>query len=232
MAKNVAGESAGDDPIEGPAHDQEGRGFLGLIETHAVPEERAPQSPRLRADAARNRERVLAAAEELFATNDARDVTMEDIAQAAGVGRATLYRRFATPAAVALALLDEHERRLQQDILRGGPPLGPGAPPAERLAAFYAAMVDLLERHLHLALGAETGSARFRTGAYGFWRVHVRTLLADTQTDQSDATVDLLLAPLAPELYQYQRYERGIEHEQITAALTSLARKMLRVPSQ
>jgi AcrR family transcriptional regulator len=186
----------------------------------------------LRADAARNRERVLAAAEQVFARTDARQVTMEDIARAAGVGRATLYRRFPTPAAVAVALLDEHERRLQERILRGEPPLGPGAPAADRLAAFYAAMVELLEGHLHLALGAETGSARFRTGAYGFWRLHVRTLLlqresagreAEVDAIDVDATVDLLLAPLAPELYQYQRYELGLSRERITASLEALA---------
>lgn len=182
---------------------------------------------RLRADAARNRKRVLAAAERLFATTDAGEVTMEDIAQAAGVGRATLYRRFATPAAVALALLDEHERRLQGDILRGPPPLGPGASPAERLAAFYAAMVDLLERHLHLALGGETGRARFRTGAYGFWRLHVRTLLTANQVGEIEAMVDLLLAPLAPELYQFQRHELGISQAQVTASLSTLAERLL-----
>lgn len=183
---------------------------------------------RLRADAARNRERVLEAAERLFADGDAQQVTMEDIARAAGVGRATLYRRFPSPAAVALALLDEHERRLQADIIRGAPPLGPGAPPAERLAAFYAAMVDLLERHLHLALGAETGSARFSTGAYGFWRLHVRTLLDGSDVEAVDAAVDQLLAPLAPELYQFQRYELGLTQGQIAASLSHLAGRVLR----
>lgn len=182
---------------------------------------------RLRADAARNRERVLAAAERLFATTGTGQVTMEEIARAAGVGRATLYRRYPSPAAVALALLDEHERRLQERIIRGEPPLGPGAPPAERLAAFYVAMVDLLERHLHLALGAETGSARFRTGAYGFWRLHVRTLLAGSRLDEIDATVDVLLAPLAPELYQFQRHELGLSQVRITAALDAHARRLL-----
>jgi DNA-binding LacI/PurR family transcriptional regulator len=32
----------------------------------------------------------------------------------------------------------------------------------------------LLDRHLHLALGAEVGGSRFAVGAYGFWRAHVR----------------------------------------------------------
>jgi AcrR family transcriptional regulator len=185
-----------------------------------------PGAPHLRADAARNRQRVLDAAERLFAVADARHVTMEAIAQAAGVGRATLYRRFPTPAAVATELLDEHERRLQEAILRGDPPLGPGAPPADRLAAFYEAMVDLLERHLHLALGAETGSARFGTGAYQFWRAHVRYLLREAEIEEIDATVDILLAPLAPELFQFQRHQLGIGQEQITSSLTLLARRV------
>jgi len=40
-----------------------------------------------RADAARNRAQILAAADELFARSDPADVTMERIAQAVGVGQ-------------------------------------------------------------------------------------------------------------------------------------------------
>src|SRR4029453_15216480 len=132
-----------------------------------LPDPRPSLERRERGDAARNRRRVLAAAEELFAARGAGEVTMEDIARAAGVGKGTLYRRFPDRASIAVALLDEHERALQEQLLRGPPPLGPGAPPAERLAAFYAAMVELLERHLHLVLGAETGSRRVATGGHG-----------------------------------------------------------------
>ena len=65
------------------------------------------------------------------------------------------------PAEVAVALLDEHERRLQEQLLRGDPPLGPGAPPVQRLTAFYAATVELLEElgvvsHTHLGHGSPT----------------------------------------------------------------------------
>ena len=177
-----------------------------------------------RADAARNRQRVLTAAEHLFAQPGT--VTMEDIARAAGVGRATLYRRFPDPASIALALLDDHERGLQEALMAGPPPLGPGAPSAERLAAFYAAMIDLLDRHLHLALHGETGPARFTTGAYGFWRAHIRALLVSAAVSKPDALVDILLAPLAPELYQFQR-ARGLTPLQIKAALTVLAERTL-----
>lgn len=52
-----------------------------------------PSAPVLRADAERNRERILAAAREVFAERGL-DAPLEVIAQRAGVGQATLYRRF------------------------------------------------------------------------------------------------------------------------------------------
>ncbi|MBD0712166.1 MULTISPECIES: TetR/AcrR family transcriptional regulator [unclassified Streptomyces] len=187
-----------------------------------------PVSPRRRADAERNRAQILAAAERLFADGeDPRAVTMDKIAKAAGVGRATLYRSFPDPPSVAVALLDEHERRLQGQLIYGPPPLGPGAPAGERLAAFYLAMLDLLERHLPLALGAETGPARFRTGAYGFWRVHVRTLLVDHGVRDPDPLIDIALSPLAPELFHFQRRELGLSAERVGRSLTGFARQLL-----
>ncbi|MFE3222081.1 TetR/AcrR family transcriptional regulator [Nocardia sp. NPDC059228] len=191
---------------------------LPLINDRSAPAERA--------DAARNRAKVLAAAAELFAGSDPRTVTMDDIAKAAGVGRGTLYRRYPDVGSIAVALLDEHERALQEQLLRGEPPLGPGAPPAERLAAFYAAMVELLDTHAHLVLGAETGGARFRTGAYQFWAVHVRTLLTEAGVAEPDSLVDPLLAPLAAEVYRHQR-ERGLGSGQIAAGLAKLAHGVL-----
>ncbi|MDN3240005.1 TetR/AcrR family transcriptional regulator [Glycomyces tritici] len=175
-----------------------------------------------RADAARNRTKVLAAAADLFAAKDPRAVTMDDIAKAAGVGRGTLYRRYPDVASIAVALLDEHEAALQHDLMSGPPPLGPGAPPAERLAAFYAAMADLLEAHGNLALATEVGGRRFEIGAYGFWRAHVLSLLRAANVPAPEALADTLLAPLAPEVFTYQRAQ-GLSLAQIKAALDRLA---------
>jgi AcrR family transcriptional regulator len=182
---------------------------------------------RERSDAARNRAKILAAADELFAARGAADVTMEDIAKAAGVGRATLYRRYPDRSAIAVALLDEHERELQERLLSGPPPLGPGAPPAKRLAAFYAAMIKLLERHAHLVLGTEVGHSRFTTGAYRLWRTHVRLLADEAGTKDPEALADLLLAPLAPEVFLHQTGELGLSPERITDALGDQARRAL-----
>jgi AcrR family transcriptional regulator len=185
------------------------------------------QARRERADAARNRTRVLAAAEELFAQRDGRGVTMEQLAAAAGVGKATLYRRYPDVASVAFALLGEHERVIQDRLLHGPPPLGPGAPPAERLAAFYRAMIELLERHGHLALAAEAGARRYHTGAYRAWQLHVGALLAEAGLGEHPTLVDALLAPLASDLFTHQRAS-GRSADDIAADLATLARRALR----
>ncbi|MDJ0342341.1 helix-turn-helix domain-containing protein [Streptomyces sp. H10-C2] len=52
------------------------------------------RSPRLRADASRNRERIVAAAREAFVEHGA-EVPLDEVARRAGVGNATLYRNFA-----------------------------------------------------------------------------------------------------------------------------------------
>ena len=100
-------------------------------------------------------------------------------------------------------MLDEQERALQQAILTGPAPLGPGrsasrAPSyAARLRAFVDAYLDYALAHLDLIRVSETGSpgARYRIGAYRFWHRHVSLLLSH-QADP-DALAHALLAQLA-----------------------------------
>src|SRR5690242_16928973 len=108
--------------------------------------------PRERADAARNRAAVLAAAASLFAEHGVQAVSMDMVAAAAGVGKGTLFRRFGDKAGLAVALLDDQERALQEAILFGPAPLGPNgaATPAERLQSFVDAYLDYLLAHLAL----------------------------------------------------------------------------------
>src|ERR1700738_3598395 len=94
-----------------------------------------PASPPVeRGDAARNRVLVLDAARRLVAERGADAVTMDDIAAAAGVSKGTVFRRFGSRAGLMMVLLDEGERASQQAFLFGPPPLGPDAPPLDRLA--------------------------------------------------------------------------------------------------
>ncbi|WP_431909955.1 TetR/AcrR family transcriptional regulator [Nonomuraea jabiensis] len=155
-----------------------------------------------RADAARNREKVLAAAARLFAEKGVEAVSMDAVAAAAGVGKGTLFRRFGDKSGLAVALLDARERDLQQRILSGPPPLGPGAPASERLAAFVAAYLDYLFAHLDLVRMSETASpgARYRIGAYRFWHRHVAILLAESRPGcDADPLSHALLAAMGAE---------------------------------
>lgn len=61
----------------------------------------------LRADARRNREKILESARDGFACRGL-DVQMEEIARRAGVGVGTLYRHFPTKTALVTALADAH----------------------------------------------------------------------------------------------------------------------------
>src|SRR5918998_52112 len=82
--------------------------------TQYTPTAQAP----LRADARRNRERVLAAAREHFSENGI-DVHMEQIARGAGVGVGTVYRHFPAKEDLLQALADERFARFAE-LTRAG----------------------------------------------------------------------------------------------------------------
>ena len=161
-----------------------------------------------RADARRNRLKILDAAERLFAANGIANVSMDAVAKAAGVGKGTLFRRFGDRAGLAVALLDERERELQERILHGPAPLGPSASPRNRLLAFLAAYADFLEAHGDVVLESETAvaGARYRVGVYHFWHRHVTVLLEQAAPDvDAEYQAHALLAPLAADLYHALR---------------------------
>ncbi|WP_158889312.1 TetR/AcrR family transcriptional regulator [Amycolatopsis anabasis] len=156
--------------------------------------------PRERADAARNRERIVQAAERLFAEHGVGAVSMDQIAAEAGVGKGTLFRRFGDKAGLAAELLGARESELQEAVLRGAPPLGPGAPAGDRLLAFLTTYADFLDANLDLVHMSETASAgaRYRVGAYAFWHRHTELLVHEARPElDADFFAHMLLAPLA-----------------------------------
>ncbi|WP_350275499.1 helix-turn-helix domain-containing protein [Kribbella sp. HUAS MG21] len=78
--------------------------------------DRLPQ--KLRADAEDNRERILASARTLFA-DQGLGVPMREIARHAGVGPATLYRRYPTKQALATAAFAEQVRACEEIVEEG-----------------------------------------------------------------------------------------------------------------
>ncbi len=205
-------------------HDDPGRSAAGgpELDSPVVELPVAGQPPTERADAARNRRRVLDAANRLMAVRGPEAVTMDDLAAASGVGKGTLYRRFGDRQGLLLAMLNDAERELQDELLRGEPPLGPGAPPKERMLAFLAALVELLEQRGEIVRASETSSpgARIAGGAYSAWHYHLAGLLAELRTrDDPPALAHILLAPLAAESWTSLRGE--IDRERLSRALAA-----------
>src|SRR3954451_5425969 len=177
---------------------------------------------RERADAARNRAKILAAAERLIEERGLANVSMDDVAREACVGKGTVYRRFGDRASLALALLDEHERELQEAMLRGEPPLGPGVPPRERLYAFGEAYLEVLDAHHALLVEAERGS-RFGVAPYVAYRTHLLVLLREASpTCDADIAADALLAVLGASLFAHLRGERTVELDRVKAVWRGL----------
>jgi AcrR family transcriptional regulator len=168
---------------------------------------------RERADAARNRNAILCAAQRLVSERGADGVTMDEVACAAGVGKGTLFRRFGDRAGLLRALLDDRERAFQEGFIRGAPPLGPGAPARERLVAFGHGLLDEIEAQGDLLAAAEAGAPGERVlhGVYGAHRAHASALLAQAAPEaDGEYLADVLLNALGAELVLYQRRVLGM----------------------
>lgn len=180
--------------------------------------------PTERADAARNRQKILRAAAKLVATRGVESLALDEVAAAAGVGVGTVYRRYPDRGALAHALLEENEREFQSAFISGPAPLGPGAPASERIRAFLHAFVDRLEDQGKLLMVAETETpmARFVTGAYRLHHSHLAMLIAEVHPDvDADFRADALMAPLAAAQYVHQR-ENGMSVDRIKAGFDQL----------
>ncbi len=182
-----------------------------------------------RADAARNRRRILDAAERLFTERGVEAVSMDDVAAAAAVGKGTLYRRFGDRAGLGIAVLDAREHELQDEIMGGPPPVGPGAPPGERLIAFVEAYLAYAWRNLELLVVAETASpgARYRSGVYAGFRRHIEILFTAAGIDDPVLGAELLLAPLAGDFLRHLHVERGLGRDAIEVGLLRAAVRQL-----
>lgn len=170
-----------------------------------------------RADAARNREQLLVAAREMAAELGADKVTMDGLAERAGLGKGTVFRRFGTRAGIFHALLDDDEHAFQREVLAGPPPLGPGANPLDRLVAYGRARIAFLTGHItivrsaldrHRPVPAEGGST--------FTEAHIRMLLGRADTGVADLdslTVQLTSALEGPFMIFLALPGTGPEHD-------------------
>ena len=198
-----------------------------------------------RADAARNRRAILAATEKLLAAHRAQDISMDQVAAEAGVGKGTIFHRFGSRTGLMRALMYERARALSEAITQGPPPLGPGAPDRERLLAFLDAVIETVARNKSLftelayaaagetaAMGAkaedeEPGAEKDRV--YPLWHGHISALLAAQRPDlDADLTAHVMLGALHSE--PVMAHLAAGEARQVVAAIRTIACSLLDAP--
>ncbi|WP_327368092.1 TetR/AcrR family transcriptional regulator [Streptomyces sp. NBC_01217] len=182
-----------------------------------VPTGEPSRPPQLRADAARNRTRLLDAASRLLTGCGAANLTMESVADAAGVGKGTVFRRFGDRAGLLLALLDHQEQRFQAAFLSGPPPLGPGAPALERLHAFGPAALRHERDHHALILAARTDPLRvFTVPANNLRLSHIVMLLREAGVPgDPELLAHTLLASIDAALVHHLTVKCGLPPERL-----------------
>ena len=156
-----------------------------------------------RADAARNRRAILAATEELLTRLPPAQISMEQVAAAAGVGKGTVFHRFGNRAGLMRALMQERAMALQEAVVDGPPPLGPGAPARERLLAFLDGVVEVIARNTGLLAALDHAEAVVRAPVqdppplHALWHAHLAGLLHEARPDlDADMLADLLMSSL------------------------------------
>jgi len=160
---------------------------VGFVDQPTVPLG-APRAER--ADAVRNRRHLLATARKMLDSQGADTLTMDALAEQAALGKGTVFRRFGTRAGIFQALLDDDERVFQEQVLAGPPPLGPGAPPIDRLIAYGRARAAFLIEHREIARAALDGSQPIPAGAQTpVSQMHIRVLLAQIPLGPADLDV-------------------------------------------
>ncbi len=187
----------------------------------------AGEPPAERSDAARNREALLKAASELIDHCSVDGVTMDAVAQRAGVGKGTVFRRFESREGLMAALLNHSETAWQAEVLSGPPPLGPGAAPLDRLLAFGHSRIETTLRHEQLIRAAgQAGSRAY--AAVSFTAMHVRYLLGELGVEGDlGYLATALLAPLEIPILDQQVHLDHLPLDRIHAGWDDVVRRVI-----
>jgi AcrR family transcriptional regulator len=190
----------------------------------------ADSPARERSDAARNREALLRAAQELVDSCGVEGVTMEAVAARAGVGKGTVFRRFDSREGLMASLLNRSETVWQAQVISGPPPLGPGAPPLDRLLAFGHSRMELNLQHARLIESAGRSGAR-SYAAESFAAMHVRYLLNELGV-RGDVPflAAALLSPLEAIVLVQQTEQDDLPLDRVRAGWDDLVQRVIRDP--
>jgi AcrR family transcriptional regulator len=191
-----------------------------------------------RADAAANRQQILAAARQLFEQRGVEQATMDEIARAAGVGKGTLYRRYPDKAMLVVELMDACFVNFERETLDAISASTDSTPPIEQLHAFLDRLIDWTEEHtpyLGVIADQSEGSRRGsgRCGPIYRWLHGVVDYLLRQATVAGEANIgdtvyvaDVILSAVDVDLYVFQRRQRNYSPEQIRTGIHQLVNRL------
>lgn len=186
-------------------------------------------SSRSRADAMKNRALLLATAKRLFTEQKVADVTMSAVADAAGVGKGTLYRHFENKFELSMALLDEDQRNLQDRTLSR---MREEGPTIDTLKWFIAEVLLFTERNSELlcvSAGENGPVGSLAHPAHWWWRQTIRGLVAQINPRcDADYLADAIFVLLDVHNIYFLQRERGYSLQQITTNMQDMIANMLR----
>jgi AcrR family transcriptional regulator len=183
-----------------------------------------------RSDAIKNRALLLATAKRLFAEQKVADVTMSAVADAAGVGKGTLYRHFESKLELSMALLDADQRDLQDRTLKQMRADNGGN--IYTMKWFIAEVLLFTERNSELlCAGAHENGPSGSLGhpAHWWWRQTLRGMIANINAAcNADYMADAIFILLDVHNVYFLRSERGYSLDQVTTNMQDMVENMLR----
>ncbi|MDX1522448.1 MAG: TetR/AcrR family transcriptional regulator [Anaerolineae bacterium] len=198
-----------------------------------------PEPPRKRAkraDAVANREQILSTAQELFNEKGVPNVCMAEIAEAAKIGKGTLYRSFAHKGELCLALMDEDMRGFQNRTLQVFKDMA-GSPALDLLDTFLDRLTHFMKFHAPLMREVQKhqdfqeDALPHRTSPQ-MWLPWLRDTIGillqqaehngETENLDNPLLVDAILAPLSADVFIYQREVLGFDTERISRGVRRL----------
>jgi AcrR family transcriptional regulator len=192
---------------------------------------RVPGEDAERTDAARNRRLLLDAAAEIVASCGPDKLTTDAVARRAGVGKGTVYRRFGNRSGLLHALADQAGRSFQEAFMAGPPPLGPGAPPIERLIAFGEATIGRMRVDGRILRAAEQrDDSDLDHPTQQLTRLHLSMLLREAGVRDPELAAYQLAAFLNAGLLLHLQENRGMTDARLAAGWKALVIALVAPP--
>ncbi len=179
-------------------------------------------------------QRILEAAEALFAENGLEAVSMYSIAKRAGIGQGSLYRRFTDKGEICSALLSTSSERFLSRLEQELQATAGSSAPLEDLQSSIEQVVDFIDQHaelLQMIKSEFTGKKQLTQFEHPIFRRLNAVMTQRIRRAADDGlliAVDpqfaatALIAVLSPDLYLYQQKLHSSTKEEISKGVLAL----------